>query len=98
MNKQELIILLGEDKQANLRKVKNGALFYANGYAVNTEDTITNEYNGDGGVVFSLSKDGEKKYWKIPGWYSSEEGLNLEIFEIFEVKPEPVEVINWKAV
>lgn len=98
LTKEQIIIWLGENKRTNLQRVRNDEIFVFNGYNVKLEETITDEYNGDGGLVFSLTKGGEKTYWRIPGWYSSESGLQLDVFDVFEVKPEPVEVINWKPV
>lgn len=48
-------------------------------------------------VVFSVEKDGAKEHWEIPGWYQSHNGAELEIGNMFQVAPEEITVIRWKA-
>ena len=53
---------------------------------------------GDGDVhwiVFSISKDDVKKFFKIDGWYASYDGSYLD-GDMYEVKEEPVMVMEWK--
>lgn len=93
--REEIIIWLGEKQRRNLQRIQDNEIIVFNGYGVILEETITDEYNGDGGIVFSLGKGLEKTYWKLPGWYSSESGLQLDVFDIFEVTPKPVTKTIW---
>lgn len=63
--------------------------------------TREEQYGGEGKgdeywVVFSVSKDDEKRFYKIPGWYSSGYGSELEPYNTFEVKPEQKTIIVWE--
>ncbi len=41
-------------------------------------------------------KDGEEvTYWKIPGWYQSHHGAEIEFYNIFEVKPKEKMITVW---
>jgi hypothetical protein len=39
---------------------------------------------------------GEESFWKIPGYYQSYDGGNLEVDDIFRVTPHKVEVTQYK--
>jgi len=60
------------------------------------------EYGGEGmgdeyWRVFSVEKDGEtQSYWKVPGWYQSYNGGELEYSEVFKVKPVQVTITKWE--
>lgn len=99
--REQLIIWLGENREENLHRLKREGDAYFEGFKVRTEEKITDEYNGDGGLIFSLTeKIGKKEteYWRIPGYYSSDSGLCLQIFEIFQVVPKPIQKIEWTPV
>lgn len=52
---------------------------------------LAEEYGGEGMgdcyfKVFSFEKDGDIEHWKIPGYYSSGYGSELEWYNAFKVK------------
>lgn len=70
----------------------DNATFTVDGYKFTTVDHFGGSGKGDDyWVVFSIEKEGEEtQFWKIPGWYTSGEGSELNYTEIFRVKPEQV--------
>ena len=66
------------------------------GYTFKQEEQYGGEGLGDEyWVVFSVSKDEEKEFYKIPGWYSSGNGSELEPENTFKVKSEEKIINVW---
>ena len=70
------------------------------GYKLNVVEQRGGEDQGsDYWVVFSAEKDGEKKYFKLQGWYASYEGHTYEDYtDFYEVEEVEVMVKQWKEV
>jgi hypothetical protein len=69
------------------------------GYTFGNEETHGGS-EGDGEeywVVFSAKKDGVKTYYKIPGYYASYDGGNLDWGYLFEVEPYEKTGLDWRA-
>lgn len=49
-------------------------------------------------VIFSVKQGDEKNFYKIPGWYASHQGRELEVSGTFQVAPKEVTIIQWEAV
>lgn len=52
---------------------------------------LAEQYGGEGQgdcyfKVFSFEREGGIEYWKVPGWYSSDNGAELEYYNAFKVK------------
>lgn len=73
--------------------------FEARGFQFKHEETQGGG-EGDGEehwIVFSVSKDEEKTFWKIPGWYQSHYGGELEVDRTFEVEAAEKVITVWQA-
>ena len=46
-------------------------------------------------IVLKVEEGQEISYWKIPGWYQSHHGSEIEFENIFEVKPKEKMVTVW---
>ena len=69
------------------------------GYTVKSEERYGGEGKGDDyWLVFSVTKDGEKKYFRLDGWYTSFSGHEFDqgYLAFYEVKPVEVVVKEWK--
>lgn len=65
-------------------------------YIISQEEQFGGEGEGeDYWIVFKAQKGEEVTYWKIPGWYSSSQGSEIEIDNTFEVEPREVMVRKW---
>lgn len=67
-------------------------------FTVKIEEQFGGEGQGDTyWVVFSLERDGEKKYFKLDGWYASYNGHEFEDFyDFYEVKQVEKVVKVWE--
>lgn len=75
------------------------ASFTVDKYVFSPEESFGGEGQGDDyWVVFSVSEEGEpKKFYKIPGWYASHHGGELEVSNTFEVKAVQKTITVWEA-
>lgn len=49
-------------------------------------------------IVFSVVSEGQKTFWKLPGWYQSYHGSEFNWDEIFEVKSAEKVITVWASV
>lgn len=71
-----------------------------NGYVIKKEDHYGGEGKGDEyWSVFSVTRSGETKYFKIHGWYASHHGpsINGDAYDFFEVEKIPVQTYKWST-
>lgn len=47
-------------------------------------------------VVFSVTKDGLKSYFRIDGYYSSYNGRDMDLSTFYAVEKIPVQAFEWK--
>jgi len=69
----------------------------------NAEAIVCDQYGGsdqgsDYWFVFELTVDGEScGYYRVPGWYQSYYGHELDFNNVFKVKPVEKTITTWKA-
>ncbi len=74
--------------------------FKVGDYTFGYEEDFGGEGKGDDyWVVFSVAKDGETtRYYKVPGWYASHHGGELEVDNTYEVTPTTKTINVWTEV
>jgi len=89
-------------KYSGIELLKYLGNFQVGDYHFKYEDSFGGEGNGDDyWIVFSLHKEEEetlKRFYQVPGWYASHCGGELEISNIFEVKPLQKTITVWTEV
>lgn len=70
--------------------------FSVDGYDFYFQEQFGGEGQGDDyWIVFYVLHGDEKKYYKIPGWYASHNGREIDPGDTYEVEPKEVTVIQW---
>jgi hypothetical protein len=74
--------------------------FKVGNYTFGYEEDFGGEGKGDDyWVVFSVAKEGETtRYYKVPGWYASHHGGDLEVSNTYEVTPTTKTINVWTEV
>ncbi len=87
------------DNDTGLSIIREYHSFSVDGHLFVCGEQFGGEGQGDDyWIVFSVEKDGDKKFYKIPGWYSSNYGSELEAYNTFEVKAVEKTVTVWEEV
>lgn len=86
------------DERQEILRYEESETFEVDGHTFKHVD----RYGGKGlgeeyWVIFSVSNDKETTYWKVPGFYQSHYGAELEWSDIFEVKSVEKTVTVWEA-
>jgi hypothetical protein len=92
LTKPTIVKYLREDDEETdcprLQLLREDCDFEVKGYKFAVENSHGG-YEGAGEeyhIVISITKDDEKSFWKIPGWYQSHYGSELEPENMFEVE------------
>jgi hypothetical protein len=65
--------------------------------------SFVEQYGGEGmgdeyWIVFSVEFDGEKKFYKIPGWYQSHHGSEMDTSSTHEVHKVEKTIMVWESI
>ena len=87
------------DNATGLTIIQEEYSFSVEGHLFKWEEQFGGEGQGDNyWIVFSVEKEGIQKFYKIPGWYSSNYGSELEVSSTYEVKAVEKTVTVWEEV
>ena len=82
--------------------IRDGSNFEYEGHKFTHEDGFGGEGQGDNfWIVFSvtnLADSGDVVYYKVPGWYQSHYGSELEWGSLFEVSRREKTIMVWEEV
>lgn len=87
-----------EDKGIWLLKHENVS-FVVDGYTFAFQEDFGGEGQGDDyWVVFSVTKEDYSEFYKVPGWYASHHGGELEVENTYAVQPVEKVITVWEVV
>lgn len=99
LTKKQLVKLLENEDNLEIIHYEDKKVIDFEGFKIQQEEQFGGESQGDSyWIVFSVKKDDKVEYWEIPGFYQSNYGSEIEILNIFQVKPVQVTVRQWQAV
>ena len=101
MTKKELLKI--QDKVEELEDFDSWAyigrdeVIEVDGLKIYTKDQFGGEGQGDSywAVLSVIDKNGEETFWKIPGWYQSHAGSELEFENIYQVVEKEKVITVW---
>ena len=98
MNKFTNEELLSEIRELDIRYISKPKTL-SDGSQVESVENFGGEGQGDEyWTVFKLTKDGAESFWKIPGWYQSFQGGELEWSDVYQVESYERMVTDWREV
>lgn len=97
MDKNKLIEILKKEREYELHFT--GFIKVIDNLSIEVIETYGGEGEGDDySSILKVTNNEEITYWKIPGWYQSYYGGELEIDNIFQVIPKEVTVTTYTKI
>lgn len=87
---ETIINILNRIDEDDIRELENEKIEYEGKEFIFHAEYVKGGYEGAGEehyVVLKVTHEGNETFWKVPGYYASYHGCELEVENTFQVKP-----------